>query len=664
MKSLPEHNRDILQRVTCRTQEVPANASPGIHRWSDSLYHWITRNILIVGPISLIWLLFRSGGKPSRLQYPCQQMAAAQSTLFLGLLFQKIPLPNRISRIPTIALRVLLIGLSLLLINLGTIDALSASSSPVDTNHAAIGTADAQSSKVVRVHSSKSNDWDFSSGTYYDHIDQDEVQRMLDRAVIELTGQPTTRSAWQSIMVGFVSGDKIAIKINNNNARDDGRGELNTNQQIIIAVISGLKDIGATESDISVYDVSRQVIPRQRDPILASYPNVWVIHSGNVTWDSQPFTGSFGSVKLPTALTEADHLINIHLMKLHSLASLTGALKNHFGTTSSPSAFHNNIHDTISELNSNPHIRGKIRLNISEAIYGAFSQGSKPQRFSNTDLFPEGTPNSLFLSVDPVAIDSVMYDHFDLERNGNVGPDTFLHVAATAGLGVHEHGSPVTGSYTPLDLSYSSIDYVNVSLDQEPTLTFADVPFDHWAHDYVETLYQNGFIAGCSAEPLLYCPEATMTRAESSVYVERGIHGADYLPNEPVVQIFDDVQLHEWFAKWADALWTDGYTAGCNAVPLRFCPVGAHNRAESTVFFLRMLNGSDFVPPEPTEQIYLDVSIRFWYSKWVTAAHEAGLIQPCEDNSNRGDSFFRPFDGLTRAEAACMMIQAKGLSPP
>ncbi len=46
-----------------------------------------------------------------------------------------------------------------------------------------------------------------------------------------------------------------------------------------------------------------------------------------------------------------------------------------------------------------------------------------------------------------------------------------------------------------------------------PQPTFVDVPFDHWAHDDIETLYQAGYISGCSSDPLMYCPENTMIRA-------------------------------------------------------------------------------------------------------------------------------------------------------
>jgi len=47
----------------------------------------------------------------------------------------------------------------------------------------------------------------------------------------------------------------------------------------------------------------------------------------------------------------------------------------------------------------------------------------------------------------------------------------------------------------------------------------------------------------------------------------------------------------------------------------------------------------------------------------VAAAYAAGLTQDCEDPPNRGADRFRPQDPITRAEAACMMVRAKGLSP-
>jgi hypothetical protein len=192
------------------------------------------------------------------------------------------------------------------------------------------------------------------------------------------------------------------------------------------------------------------------------------------------------------------------------------------------------------------------------------------------------------------------------------------------------------------------------------TATFVDVPFDHWAHDEIEALYQAGYVAGCSANPLMYCPEGTMTRAESAVFVERGIHGAGYLPGDPVASVFADVPLIEWFAKWANGLWEDGYTAGCGTDPLIYCPLQEHTRTEGSVFFLRMLNGSGYVPSDP-EGLFADVAVDFWGAKWIEAAYIAEVIPACETSP---ELKFCPEAPLDRAMGAYMMVQAKGLDIP
>jgi hypothetical protein len=190
-----------------------------------------------------------------------------------------------------------------------------------------------------------------------------------------------------------------------------------------------------------------------------------------------------------------------------------------------------------------------------------------------------------------------------------------------------------------------------------PSTTFADVPLDHWAYAYIEALYQAGYVAGCSTDPLLYCPESVLTRAESAVFVERGIHGADTLPDRPAQQVFDDVPLNEWFAKWTTALWDDGYTSGCGINPLIYCPLQDHTRAEGSVFFLRMMHGMDYVPSDPVG-LFADVPTEAWYADWVEAAFNAGIIPACETEP---ELRFCPEDPLDRAMAAYMMVQAKGI---
>jgi polygalacturonase len=193
-----------------------------------------------------------------------------------------------------------------------------------------------------------------------------------------------------------------------------------------------------------------------------------------------------------------------------------------------------------------------------------------------------------------------------------------------------------------------------------PSPTFEDVPFEHWAYDYVEALYQAGYVSGCSTSPMLYCPEETMTRSEGAVFIVRGLNGESYLPDQPNSQVFADVSLGSWYAKWADDLWGSGYTAGCGTDPLIFCPDAGHTRAEGTVFYLRMLHGPTYVPADPTG-LFTDVPLSYWGARWVEAAYTAGLIPACDTSPSLK---FCPDDPLARAMGAYMMVQAKGMSIP
>jgi hypothetical protein len=50
---------------------------------------------------------------------------------------------------------------------------------------------------------------------------------------------------------------------------------------------------------------------------------------------------------------------------------------------------------------------------------------------------------------------------------------------------------------------------------------FDDVPGDHWAAAWIEQLAEDGITGGCSVNPPLYCPEASVTRAQMAVFLVR-----------------------------------------------------------------------------------------------------------------------------------------------
>jgi hypothetical protein len=52
--------------------------------WQRFLRRWFLANFLVAGVCALAWLLLRSGSKPSRFAYPCQQAALSAATLAFG----------------------------------------------------------------------------------------------------------------------------------------------------------------------------------------------------------------------------------------------------------------------------------------------------------------------------------------------------------------------------------------------------------------------------------------------------------------------------------------------------------------------------------------------------------------------------------------------------
>jgi hypothetical protein len=217
-------------------------------------------------------------------------------------------------------------------------------------------------------------------------------------------------------------------------------------------------------------------------------------------------------------------------------------------------------------------------------------------------------------------------------------------------------GSPTGPEPKPLPVGAPS----GFAQATESAPIFEDVPAGQWAREYIEALYRAGYVAGCSSEPLLYCPDRILNRAESAVFILRGVYGAIPTPpyTPPALPTFADVPLTHWGYGWVESLWRDGFTAGCNTSPLMYCPDRQHTRAEACVFFMRIKRGVAFMPPAPTG-LFADVDTGAWYAGWVEAAYREGLLTACGSDPLT----FCPDGLLDRSWAAYMMVQAKGGLP-
>ena len=98
-----------------------------------------------------------------------------------------------------------------------------------------------------------------------------------------------------------------------------------------------------------------------------------------------------------------------------------------------------------------------------------------------------------------------------------------------------------------------------------PWDTFADdwTGFE-WAEPWAEGMWQTGLTAGCQPSPLMYCPEAQLTRVEASVFGLRMKYGVGYAPPPATGTLFADLtDTAYWGTSWAEQAYRDNLLPAC-----------------------------------------------------------------------------------------------------
>lgn len=334
--------------------------------------------------------------------------------------------------------------------------------------------------RVAWVRDPAATSWDFSSSTrYFDFIDQDTVNGMMDAALVALTRESDPAAAWGRVMGAYKTGDIVAVKINTNDA-NWGDGLINAVSEVIIAVVRGLLSAGVPGELIHVYDAMRPGAGRMPsyipDRTHAVYGNVVFMDHDTATWgtgfpdEEIVYAGAIDHIC--SHLCEAHHLISIPLLKAIAPDwGSTGALKLHNGTIRYPAKTHGSLYsadptvNAVAIINSNFHICDKLRLVVADGLFGMDSGTHFPTEdpAENHDdiprpwqIFGHRAANTLLAAFDPVAIDSVMQDIIEQERAARglaVMGRPILQAAAAANLGVHE---------TSAALQYRRIDLVRI----------------------------------------------------------------------------------------------------------------------------------------------------------------------------------------------------------
>jgi hypothetical protein len=372
--------------------------------------------------------------------------------------------------------------------------------------------------------------------------------KMFRDGVLKLTGKKTTEKAWDEMFKyfnekksgkakGYTKGEKIFIKINQGQAgwtlskadkengyalpkslpaKDSRRTSMEPTENGPYLVLELLKelvnDCGIDQADIAVGD--------PMNPIYAHNYNVWVKEFPNVKYTDRNST-TFGrtlikmteqplvyysdkktSDKLYNVLENADYMIYMAVLKPHGAAGVSLTAKLNFGNIGRNGAGHLHYSHVANRREGTPSNTGYHKYRVFVDLMGSKYLGQNSVFWCVEGLFGGGSSeikgpvkyfmppfnndwsNSVFMSLDPVAIESVGYDFLRTEFDGinkhdaynnewetianMFGVDDYMHQAADSTnwpegikydpdnsgkpipvLGVHEHWN------NPIDKQYS-----------------------------------------------------------------------------------------------------------------------------------------------------------------------------------------------------------------
>lgn len=430
--------------------------------WEGTLFQ-------IAGLTALIWFLLRVIPKPSRAFYPCQRAAFPLATAFVVSLISGLSaFALVLRRFWGIAAVMAIAGVGLLLVrNLDVVAQNAVTSSdpaaqsswePSDAPNSPIGEAKGIfPGRVTWIRDLRATPWDGKTGTWWDEkgINQDVLNDMLVKSLRALTGSNGSK-AWDKLFRSFNKahgrGDKgyspeelIAVKINLNNssAVTDVDNDKDASPASIRALLGQLVNVARIpQKQIVIYDASRVIANRMYDPLHKEFPEVRFMDRTGTNgregplWVADAIAYTSPDVKLgnslPRDVVDAKYLINLALLKGHEIAGVTLCAKNHFGTIQYPSRGHADVaneyahpigsYNALVDLMGSPNLGGKTMLYILDGLYGTYTNvGRVTERDRWKNLFKNEWSASLFLSQDPVAIDSVGLDFLRAEWGYDLG---------------------------------------------------------------------------------------------------------------------------------------------------------------------------------------------------------------------------------------------------
>jgi uncharacterized protein (DUF362 family) len=247
------------------------------------------------------------------------------------------------------------------------------------------------------------------SGT---QLDEKRVLALLDRAMAAYTGRENPVEAWKHIVP---QGQVIGLKANGLG----GKG-ISTHVVLVLAIAERLQQAGVKPGNIIVWDRNARDLQACGLTINTDPSRLRCYGSDVAGYEEQPVACGTANVHLSKILTrECGMVIGLPILKDHSEAGVTFAMKNMYGVVSRPQDLHaGGCNPGVADLNCIPTIREKVRFTIGDGLTSVYEGGP--------GFHPEHLwyPNALIVGEDRVAVDHTAWQMLERKR-AEVGMKTF-----------------------------------------------------------------------------------------------------------------------------------------------------------------------------------------------------------------------------------------------
>mgnify|MGYP006282368703 CR=1 FL=1 len=475
-----------------------------------------------LGVLATLWILIRVIPKPSRLRYPCMKVAIPISSsffVFLGGLITSILSFNKIKKIlksekTSIALVATLVMISLvgIIISISGYSVLGYAKYATiqQTANQPIGEAQGiHPGRVVWVHNSDATNENCTmqhngDGAANEDDDgwflnknnnQEVIDEMLDKAIMEISGKTDIAKAWEHIFryhnsnrgkgdIGYQEGEKIFIKINVTSswgygfnwgniksdftvAENDFYGISETSPHLILSLLRHLvNDFGIAQENIYIGDPMKHIYKHRFDLWNNEFPDVnyldrsssnngrevvQVCDTAVIDYSDKGEVIAENTDTFYQIFEDCEYLLNVPTLKGHRRAGITMFAKNHFGSHTRDDASH--LHpglvnpDEVDYTGDERYGYGKYRVQVDlmgwdlirkkallylmDALWSAGHEVTQPTKWK-TAPFNNDWSSSIFVSQDQVAIESVGYDFLRHEYTVERHPNlTFVQMDGT-----------------------------------------------------------------------------------------------------------------------------------------------------------------------------------------------------------------------------------------